>query len=82
MLTNRNLLLIISGGIAAYKCAELTRRLKARGANVRIVMTQAAKAFITPLTMQAVSGEPVSDDLLDPSAEAAMGHIELAKWAE
>ncbi|MFT4923969.1 MAG: phosphopantothenoylcysteine decarboxylase/phosphopantothenate--cysteine ligase [Phenylobacterium sp.] len=82
MLTNQNILLAISGGIAAYKCAELTRRLKERGANVRVVMTTAAKAFITPLTMQAVSGNPVSDDLLDPAAEAAMGHIELAKWAD
>lgn len=82
MLTNHNILLAISGGIAAYKCAELTRRLKEQGANVRIVMTEAAKSFITPLTMQAVSGEPVYDDLLDPSAEAAMGHIELAKWAD
>ena len=82
MLTNRNILLAITGGIAAYKCAELTRRLKDQGANVRIVMSEAAKAFITPLTMQAVSGNPISDDLLDPSAEAAMGHIELAKWAD
>ncbi len=82
MLTNQNILLAISGGIAAYKCAELTRRLKERGANVRVVMTHAAKAFITPLTMQAVSANPVCDDLLDPAAEAAMGHIELAKWAD
>ena len=82
MLNNQNILLVISGGIAAYKCAELTRRLKDRAANVRVVMTEAAKAFITPLTMQAVSANPVSDDLLDPSAEAAMGHIELAKWAD
>lgn len=82
MLTDQNILLAISGGIAAYKCAELTRRLKERGANVRVVMSQAAKAFITPLTMQAVSGNPVSDDLLSTAAEAAMGHIELAKWAD
>jgi phosphopantothenoylcysteine decarboxylase/phosphopantothenate--cysteine ligase len=82
LLTNQNILLAISGGIAAYKCAELTRRLKERGANVRVVMTHAAKAFITPLTMQAVSANPVADDLLDPAAEAAMGHIELAKWAD
>ncbi|EWH10637.1 phosphopantothenoylcysteine decarboxylase/phosphopantothenate--cysteine ligase [Catenovulum agarivorans DS-2] len=82
MLTNKNILLGISGGIAAYKCAELTRRLKDQGANVRVVMTEGAKAFITPLTMQAVSGNPVSDNLLDPAAEAAMGHIELAKWAD
>ncbi|WP_440906033.1 bifunctional phosphopantothenoylcysteine decarboxylase/phosphopantothenate--cysteine ligase CoaBC [Catenovulum sp. SX2] len=82
ILTNKNILLGISGGIAAYKCAELTRRLKDQGANVRVVMTEGAKAFITPLTMQAVSGNPVSDSLLDPAAEAAMGHIELAKWAD
>ncbi|MEL7383450.1 MAG: bifunctional phosphopantothenoylcysteine decarboxylase/phosphopantothenate--cysteine ligase CoaBC, partial [Pseudomonadota bacterium] len=72
----------ISGGIAAYKCAELTRRLIERGAQVQVVMTKAAKEFITPLTMQAVSGRPVSDSLLDPAAEASMGHIELAKWAD
>lgn len=82
MLKNRNILLAISGGIAAYKCAELTRRLKDSGADVRVVMTNAAKAFITPLTMQAVSANPVADDLLDPAFEAAMGHIELAKWAD
>lgn len=82
MLTNKKILLGISGGIAAYKCAELTRRLTERGAQVRVVMTEGAKAFITPLTMQAVSGNPVSDSLLDPAAEAAMGHIELAKWAD
>ncbi len=81
-LKNKNIILGISGGIAAYKCAELTRRLKDHGANIRVVMTNGAKAFITPLTMQAVSGNPVSDDLLDPAAEAAMGHIELAKWAD
>lgn len=72
----------ISGGIAAYKCADLTRRLIERGAQVQVVMTPAAKEFITPLTMQAVSGRPVSDSLLDPAAEASMGHIELAKWAD
>ncbi|MCU4677589.1 bifunctional phosphopantothenoylcysteine decarboxylase/phosphopantothenate--cysteine ligase CoaBC [Catenovulum sp. 2E275] len=82
LLQNKKILLGISGGIAAYKCAELTRRLVEQGAQVRVVMTPAAKAFITPLTMQAVSGHPVSDDLLDPAAEAAMGHIELAKWAD
>lgn len=82
LLKNQNILLGISGGIAAYKCAELVRRLKDQEANVRVVMTHGAKSFITPLTMQAVSGNPVSDDLLDPAAEAAMGHIELAKWAD
>jgi phosphopantothenoylcysteine decarboxylase/phosphopantothenate--cysteine ligase len=81
-ITGKNILLGISGGIAAYKCAELTRRLIERGANVQVVMTHAAKEFITPLTMQAVSGRPVSDSLLDPAAEASMGHIELAKWAD
>ncbi|MCD1408172.1 bifunctional phosphopantothenoylcysteine decarboxylase/phosphopantothenate--cysteine ligase CoaBC [Vibrio vulnificus] len=81
-LAGKKILLGISGGIAAYKCAYLTRRLKERGAEVQVVMTKAAKEFITPLTMQAVSGRPVSDSLLDPAAEASMGHIELAKWAD
>ncbi|MCD9463535.1 bifunctional phosphopantothenoylcysteine decarboxylase/phosphopantothenate--cysteine ligase CoaBC [Photobacterium phosphoreum] len=81
-LAGKKILLGISGGIAAYKCAELTRRLIERGAQVQVVMTQAAQEFITPLTMQAVSGNPVSSSLLDPSAEASMGHIELAKWAD
>ncbi|EKO3766332.1 bifunctional phosphopantothenoylcysteine decarboxylase/phosphopantothenate--cysteine ligase CoaBC [Vibrio metschnikovii] len=81
-LAGKHILLGISGGIAAYKCAELTRRLRERGAEVRVVMTHAAKEFITPLTMQAVSGHPVADSLLNPAAEASMGHIELAKWAD
>lgn len=81
-LAGKKILLGISGGIAAYKCAELTRRLIERGAEVRVVMTKAAQEFITPLTMQAVSGHPVSDSLFDPAAEASMGHIELAKWAD
>ncbi len=81
-LQNKNILLGVTGGIAAYKTAELVRRLKEQGANVRVVMTKGGKAFITPLTLQAVSGNPVADSLLDPAAEAAMGHIELAKWAD
>lgn len=81
-LTGKRIVLGVSGGIAAYKAPELVRRLRDRGAEVRVVMTDAAKAFITPLSLQAVSGYPVSDDLLDPAAEAAMGHIELGKWAE
>ncbi|ELZ5940655.1 bifunctional phosphopantothenoylcysteine decarboxylase/phosphopantothenate--cysteine ligase CoaBC [Providencia vermicola] len=81
-LLGKKIVLGISGGIAAYKIPELTRRLRDEGAIVRVVMTHGAKAFITPLTLQAVSGHPVSDDLLDPAAEAAMGHIELAKWAD
>ncbi|CAB5584375.1 bifunctional phosphopantothenoylcysteine decarboxylase/phosphopantothenate--cysteine ligase CoaBC [Providencia hangzhouensis] len=81
-LLGKQIVIGISGGIAAYKIPELTRRLRDKGAIVRVVMTQGAKAFITPLTLQAVSGHPVSDDLLDPAAEAAMGHIELAKWAD
>ncbi|MGD8111337.1 bifunctional phosphopantothenoylcysteine decarboxylase/phosphopantothenate--cysteine ligase CoaBC [Vibrio sp. TRT 17S01] len=81
-LAGKKILLGISGSIAAYKCADLTRRLIERGAKVQVVMTKAAKEFITPLTMQAVSGRPVSDSLLDPAAEASMGHIELAKWAD
>ncbi|MEX1222452.1 MAG: bifunctional phosphopantothenoylcysteine decarboxylase/phosphopantothenate--cysteine ligase CoaBC [Idiomarina sp.] len=81
-LATKNILLGVSGGIAAYKTPDLVRRLREQGANVRVVMTQGAAAFITPLTLQAVSGEPVNQDLLDPAAEAAMGHIELAKWAD
>ncbi len=81
-LQNKNIVLGVTGGIAAYKSPQLVRRLKEQGANVRVVMTSGAKAFITPLTLQAVSGYPVSDSLLDPAAEAAMGHIELAKWAD
>jgi phosphopantothenoylcysteine decarboxylase/phosphopantothenate--cysteine ligase len=72
----------ISGGIAAYKSPELVRQLKKTGADVRVVMTSAAISFISPLTLQAVSGNPVSTDLLDPEAEAGMGHIELARWAD
>lgn len=81
-LKNKKIVLGITGGIAAYKCAELVRRLTERGCDVRVVMTSGAQQFITPLTMQAVSGNPISDSLLDPAAEAAMGHIELAKWAD
>ncbi len=81
-LANRNILLGITGGIAAYKAAELTRLLVGSGARVRVAMTPAAQTFITPLTLQALSGNPVHTDLLDPAAEAAMGHIELARWAE
>ncbi|WP_025919731.1 bifunctional phosphopantothenoylcysteine decarboxylase/phosphopantothenate--cysteine ligase CoaBC [Pectobacterium parmentieri] len=81
-LSGKRIVLGISGGIAAYKCPELVRRLRDGGADVRVVMTSAAKAFITPLTLQAASGYPVSDDLLDPAAEASMGHIELGKWAD
>ncbi|WP_299795192.1 bifunctional phosphopantothenoylcysteine decarboxylase/phosphopantothenate--cysteine ligase CoaBC [uncultured Shewanella sp.] len=81
-LTNKKILLAIGGGIAAYKSADLIRRLKERGAEVRVVMSQSAKEFITPLTLQALSGYPVASDLLDTAAEAAMGHIELARWAD
>ena len=81
-LFNKQVVLGISGGIAAYKSAELVRRLKDAGADVRVVMTRAAHEFITPLTLQALSGNPVHGDLLDPAAEAAMGHIELARWAD
>ncbi|WKX26539.1 bifunctional phosphopantothenoylcysteine decarboxylase/phosphopantothenate--cysteine ligase CoaBC [Tatumella ptyseos] len=81
-LTNKRILLGVSGGIAAYKTPDLVRRLREQGAEVRVMMTHAAEAFITPLSLQAVSGYPVATDLLDPQAEAAMGHIELAKWAD
>jgi len=82
VLKNKKIVLGITGGIAAYKCPEIVRRLKDLGADVRVVMTNGAKEFITPLTLQAVSGNPVNDSLLDPAAEASMGHIELAKWAD
>ena len=81
-LAGKKIVLGVSGGIAAYKTPELVRRLRERGAEVRVAMTEAAKAFITPLSLQAVSGYPVSDSLLDPAADAAMGHIELGKWAD
>ncbi len=81
-LTNKRVLLGITGGIAAYKSADLVRRLRGAGASVRVVMTRAACEFITPLTLQALSGQPVHTDLLDTAAEAAMGHIELARWAD
>lgn len=81
-LLGKRIILGISGGIAAYKAPELIRRLKEQGAEVRVVVTESAKAFVTPLTLQAVSGYAVSDDLFDPSAELSMGHIELAKWAD
>jgi len=75
------ILLGVTGGIAAYKSAELVRRLRERGAEVQVVMTAGARQFVTPLTFQALSGRPVRSDLWDESAEAAMGHIELARWA-
>jgi phosphopantothenoylcysteine decarboxylase/phosphopantothenate--cysteine ligase len=81
-LTNKHILLGVTGGIAAYKSADLVRRLQDAGAEVRVVMTAAAQEFITPLTMQALSGNPVHTALLDPEAEAGMGHIQLARWAD
>src|SRR5690606_1583657 len=82
VLTHRKIVLGVTGGIAAYKSADLTRRLQDAGAEVRVVMTAAATQFVGPLTFQALSGNPVHLDLLDPAAEAAMGHIELARWAD
>lgn len=81
-LKGRHILLGITGGIAAYKGAELVRGLRRAGAEVRVVMTRAAAEFITPMTLQALSGNPVRQWLFDPEHEAAMGHIELARWAE
>lgn len=80
--SNKNIILAVTGGIAAYKSAILVRRLKDYGFNVRVVMTQGAQAFITPLTFQALSGNPVHTELLNTEAEAGMGHIELARWAD
>ncbi len=79
---NKRILLGITGGIAAYKSPDLVRRLIERGADVRVVMSAASESFITPLTLQAVSGHPVFKHLLDADAESGMGHIELARWAE
>jgi phosphopantothenoylcysteine decarboxylase/phosphopantothenate--cysteine ligase len=81
-LAAHKVLLGVSGGIAAYKAAELIRRLRAEGAEVRVMITRAARAFITPLSLQALSANPVREDLLDPAAEAGMDHIELARWAD
>ncbi|MEZ5530529.1 MAG: bifunctional phosphopantothenoylcysteine decarboxylase/phosphopantothenate--cysteine ligase CoaBC [Porticoccaceae bacterium] len=81
-LANKRILLGVTGGIAAYKSAEIIRRLQDAGASVQVVMTHAATEFITPLTLQALSGNPVHLELLDTEAEAAMGHIQLARWAD
>jgi phosphopantothenoylcysteine decarboxylase/phosphopantothenate--cysteine ligase len=81
-LSGKHILLGVTGGIAAYKSAELVRLLRRQGAEVRVVMTVAATGFVTPLTFQALSGQPVHTELLDAGAEAAMGHIELARWAD
>ena len=81
-IANKNVLLGVTGGIAAYKAPDLVRKLTALGANVRVVLTDSAAEFVSPLSLQAVSGNSVHQHLLDPAAEAAMGHIELAKWAD
>ncbi len=81
-LNNKHILLGVSGSIAAYKSAELVRRLKDAGADVRVVLTKGGAEFVTPLTFQALSGNPVHTNLLDTEAEAAMGHIALARWAD
>jgi phosphopantothenoylcysteine decarboxylase/phosphopantothenate--cysteine ligase len=81
-LINKRILLGVTGGIAAYKSADTVRRLREAGAEVRVVMTAGAAEFITALTLQAVSGHPVYQHLLDTDAEAGMGHIELARWAD
>jgi phosphopantothenoylcysteine decarboxylase/phosphopantothenate--cysteine ligase len=78
----KRVLLGVTGGIAAYKSPDLVRRLRERGAEVQVVMTAAAREFVTATTFQAVSGRPVRTDLWDAAAEAAMGHIELARWAD
>src|ERR1044071_10008819 len=80
--TPTRILLGVTGGSAAYKSPEIVRRLVERGCEVQVVMTQGARQFVTPLTFQAISGRRVRDDLWDPAAEASMGHIELARWAD
>lgn len=82
LMNQQKIILGISGGIAAYKTPELVRRLKDRGAEVQVVMTRSAREFVTETTLQAVSGLPVRSNLWDSDAEAAMGHIELARWAD
>ncbi len=82
ILNNKRILLGVSGGIAGYKSPDLVRRFRDRGCEVQVVMTQGAQQFVTPLTFQAVSGQPVRGELFDREAEAAMGHIELARWAD
>ena len=81
-LSNKRIIVGVTGGIAAYKSAEVVRRLQDRGAEVRVVMTPGAEEFLRPLTMQALSGHPVHTGLLDEKAEAGMGHIELARWTD
>lgn len=81
-LASHKILLGVTGGIAAYKAAELTRLLTGAGAEVQVAMTQAATGFVAPLTFQALSGRPVHLELLDPAQETAMGHIQLARWAD
>ncbi len=78
----KRVLLGVTGGIAAYKACELTRRLMDQGVEVQVVMTESACQFVAPLSFQALSGRPVRTDLFDSAAEAAMGHIELARWAD
>ena len=81
-LYQKRILIGITGGIAAYKCYELIRRLKEQGAHVKVILTNSAKAFVTPLSLQAISGEKVYDELLSVENESIMGHIELARWAQ
>ena len=81
-LTGKRILLGVTGGIAAYKAAVLLRLLRQNGAEVRVVMTRNAHEFITPLTLQALSGKPVHTELLDLKTESAIGHIDLARWAD
>ena len=80
-LGGERILLGVSGGIAAYKAADLARRLQEAGAEVQVVMTESAQQFVSALTFQALTGKPVRTSLWDVAAEAAMGHIELARWA-
>jgi phosphopantothenoylcysteine decarboxylase/phosphopantothenate--cysteine ligase len=79
---NRRVLLGVSGGIAAYKACEVVRRLREAGAEVRVVMTESAERFVTPLTFQALSGQAVRSGLWDEAAEMGMAHLELARWAD
>ena len=82
IIRGKKIILGVTGGIAAYKSAEIIRLFKTAGANIRVIMTASAKEFIRPLTLQALSGNPVHHQLLDEKAELGMSHIELAKWGD
>src|SRR5271165_6234179 len=82
VLDGRRVAVAVGGGVAAYKACELVRALRRQAADVRVVMTPAAQAFVTPLTLQSLSGHPVLTEAFDPASEAGFGHLALSRWAE